>query len=352
MGAGSDYTVIGGGPAGVAAAYVLGRAGYRVTLYDMAPRLGFKPCGRGIPSTGDLPFDIPRDSIVRRIRGAALYVDSEPVFEIEEGLNGIIVDKGGMLEGMLADAGVELVKRAFYKVGSREVRVGGSYRRVERGFFAGGHPYYTGETINAIQYRVKGEQFEYMDKLVIYFDTRLIGYYYVFPNRGDEADVGVGGFADFETLRLKLDKFMENNDYTRGAKILRLEGARIAVGGVVLGNVDGLEVIGEAAGYVLPLTGEGIRPSMLSGAYAADAVLNGKDVRGVLREAPITKAIRLQRRILDRVKKMTPERRASLLKSMPPSVHAMIALGRVDKKALLKALAGKPSLLAKILNLL
>ena len=49
---------------------------------------------------------------------------------------------------------------------------------------------------------------------------------------------------------------------------------------------------------------------------------------------------------------MTPERRAELLKSIPPEAHAMIALGKLDKKKLAIVLAKNPKLLARIIGLM
>lgn len=347
-----EYAIIGGGPAGVAAAYSLSKAGFKVSVYDSAPRLGMKPCGRGIPNTRKLPIPIPRDSIVKEINGATLYVDGERVFEVEDGLTGVIVDKSIMLESLISNAGAELVRNAFYKIGKNQVRVGGKYVEVRRGLFATGHAYYNGEKINAFQYRMKHKAFEGLDKLLIYFDTELIGYYYIFPSRGDEADVGVGGYAGFQELRSRLDKFVETNEHVKGGRILRSEGARIAVEGVKLGLIDNLPMVGESAGYVLPLTGEGIRPSIISGHTAAEALVRGEDVIRRLKNTTMTRSVNIQRRILEKVKKMSPERRAELLKSIPPRVHAMIALGEMNRSTLAKALINKPRLLAKILGIL
>lgn len=352
MPGGPEYAVIGGGPAGVAAGYTLARAGFRVAIYDSAPRLGLKPCGKGIPRVEDLPFPIPREVVVREIHGATLYVDGERVFDADVGLSGVIVDKGAMLEALAAEAGVELVLRAYYKPGDGYVRVGGSHVKVERGLFAGGHAYYSGEKINAYQYRVKSHSFEGLNKLIIYFDTRLLGYYYIFPGHGDEADVGVGGYAGFPELKSRLDKFLESNEYIEKSTVLKGEGAQIAVGGVEVKRIGGLPAIGESAGFVLPLTGEGIRPGIVSGYTAARALIEEASVEDRLKKSRMTASVDMQRRILVKVKEMPPHRRGELLKSIPPSVHAMVALGDIDKVELAKALIGKPHLLARILKAL
>jgi len=328
-----EVSVIGAGPAGAAAAAVLAKRGYRVRVYEAHSRPGVKPCGRGIPSTRDLPVRIPRDSIVRRVVGAKLYVDGEEVFDLEGELEGYIVDKASMLHSIIVESGAEPVYKAYYKNG--RVRVGGRVIEPRRALLAVGHGYYSGEKIDAVQYRMKGRLFEDLDKLLIYFDTELIGYYWIFPARGDEADVGVGGYASAQELFSMLDRFVASNELTRDAKILKREGAKIAVGGLRLGTLDGHPLIGEAAGFVLPLTGEGIRPSMISGAAAAEALAEGKDPLRAMRKTRIASGIETQRRILERVKLKTPAERRRLLKKLPLRYHVRVALGEIGSWELL-----------------
>jgi len=349
---GYDYSIIGAGPAGAAAAATLAKLGYKVAVYEVLGRPGLKPCGRGIPSLGDLPHPLPRESIVREIRGASLYVDGTHAVTLEGDFTGVIVDKSIMLESLIVGSGADLYVNAYYKSESGEVRLGGRYERVDRGLFAGGHGYYPGEKIMAVQYRLKSPVFEDMDRLEIWFDTNLVGYYYIFPSRGDEADVGVGGYADVHTLWGLLDKFIESREDLARARKLKREGASIAVGGLRLGSVNSLPKIGEAAGFVLPLTGEGIRPSMISGDAAAWALDDGHDPLKAQAETSIAKAVEVQRRILERVKTMERGERARLLLDIPAKVHAMIALGRIDKRAIILALARRPRLLARLLRLL
>jgi len=328
-----EVSVIGAGPAGAAAAAVLARHGYRVRVYEAHSRPGVKPCGRGIPSTRDLPVRIPPDSIVRRIVGAKLYVDGEEVFDLEGRLEGYIVDKTVMLHSIIVESGAEPVYKAYYSSG--RVRVGGRIIEPRKALLAVGHGYYRGEKIDAVQYRMKGRLFEDLNKLLIYFDTELIGYYWIFPARGDEADVGVGGYASAQELFRMLDKFIAGNELTRNARILRREGARIAVGGLSLDTLDGHPLIGEAAGFVLPLTGEGIRPSMISGAAAARALVDGRDPIQAMRETRIARGIDTQRRILESVKRKTPAERRRLLRSIPLRYHVRVALGEISNLELL-----------------
>ncbi|MCE4603060.1 MAG: NAD(P)/FAD-dependent oxidoreductase, partial [Desulfurococcales archaeon] len=325
--------IIGGGPAGVGAA-LAARGHYdRIMVYEAQPRLAVKPCGRGIPVLGDIGYDPPRSVVYHRIRRAIMYVDGEFLFELRDVFNGYIVDKTGFLEDAFSRAGAEVVYGAKFNPELGRIRVGGSTvePRPESSLFAGGHPYYTGEKILAVQYRLATNQFDDADHLEIYFDTGILGYYYVFPAEPGTVDVGVGGFMDYKGLKFRLDKFIEQDERLRTARRLKLEGAKIAAGGIAHGRIGGLEKIGEAAGYVLPLTGEGIRPSMLSGMAAARSLAKDGDPRRGMEDAWITRAIRVQRRILEAVKGMEPPERRSLLKELTPRVHAEVALGRLDK---------------------
>ncbi|MCE4627968.1 MAG: NAD(P)/FAD-dependent oxidoreductase [Desulfurococcales archaeon] len=347
--AGPDYLVVGAGPAGAALAWSLARKGYEVLVAEASPKPGSKPCGRGIPDTGDLKVPLPGECVVSSVRGAELYVDNEHVFTIE-GIRGSIVDRTCLVEALIADGGADLVTRAYYKPAKNIVRAGA--RTIDapppKTVIAGGHPFYPGEKIDAVQYIVEGE---WQDKLTILFDTRLIGYYWIFPSTPGTVEVGVGGYEPAPKLFERLDKFVSSHllaQPLRNKRVLRREGARIAVGGVMRSLLSKHPIhIGEAAGFVYPLTGEGIRPSIMSAVQLAERLASGDSPAGITRKDP-ARAIGLQRRILARVKRMRPEERAELLKSVPEDVHIKIALGKGTLLDLLKVLARKPWLAAKL----
>jgi len=345
-----DYLVVGAGPAGAALAWRLGRAGFRVLVAEALPRPGMKPCGRGIPDAGDLPFRVPGECVVRRIRGARLYVDNREAFNIEGSLEGYIVDRSCLAEALISEGGAELVTRAFYNKRRSFIRIGGHLldARRDRTIIAGGHPYYPGEKIEAVQVLLPGD---WPDRLDIFFDIELIGYYWVFPSTPGLVEIGVGGFAPMARLRELLNGFLRRHPAAEpfhGKEPVKLEGARIAVGGVWRRGLEEWPLhIGEAAGFVYPLTGEGIRPSMLSAVRLGDALASRNSPSSILRGEP-ARGITLQRRILEAVKSMSPPERASLLTSIPGSLHVKVALGRAGWRDLARALVRRPRLLAKI----
>lgn len=344
-----EFNIIGAGPAGASAAYMLSKQGYKVKIYEVNQRLAMKPCGLGVPSTKDLPIKIPKQNIIQTINGVTLYVDEIKVLDKENFLEGYILDKENFLEYLISESGSELIRNAGFNPLNKTIKENGSIKEIKNGIIAGGFSFYNGEKIDAIQTIVKSKNLEDLKKLIIFFDTEIIGYYWIFPGYGG-IEVGVGGYRNVEELRLLLNKFIEENEYLKDSKVISpIKGAKIAVGGVNLEFGNYIK-IGESAGFVLPLTGEGIRPSMISGIELANAIISGNDIKSHLSNLKITNAIKIQRKILERVKTMDRQRRRELLSSMPAEVHAEVALGGMSKYKILKALATRPDLAFKLMN--
>ena len=340
---GGELHIVGLGPAGVGAAIAASKMGLKPVIYESMPKAGVKPCGRGVPEVGDLPGRIPKDSIMSEVKGVIMYVDGEHLFEMRGFLEGYIVDKGRMLEAMAVEAGAEIVYRAKYDHKTGEVKLPGQGRvRLERGVFAGGHPYYSGDKILAIQWVMRGKPETPEGMLEIHFDTTIMGYLYVFPKDDKAFEVGIGGFSSRSRLLARLEEFIKSREDLRRMEKLRLEGAKIGLGGLRIGRLNGLVKAGESAGFVLPLTGEGIRPSMISGFEAARAMIEGSDPIKSMERSSMGRAVETQKRILDLVMKLTVEKRRELLKSLTPKAHAEIALGRLRKAVLALELAKSP----------
>jgi len=340
--------VVGGGPGGSGAAYAGSKLGFRAVVFEAHDRLAVKPCGRGIPVLSDFPFNIPRDVVLNRVRYVDLYVDGIRVFKAKGFIEGVIVDKGAFLEHIFAISGAEVFYRSKYNVRSGYARIGGDIVEVKSGVFSGGFAYYDGERIPVVQYVVKGVKDVDFEAIEIRFDTSLLGYYYVFP-QGDTVKVGVGGFSNYETLWGLLGKFMEFDDRFRESRVVKREAAIVSVGGLRLGYFNGLVRVGESSGYVLPLTGEGIRPSFISGYIAATALLKGKDPIRALEHSWISRAVRIQRRLLEWVRELSVDVRRRILTSLSPEEHAEVALGFLRPLKLVKSMFFKPRIALKLL---
>ncbi len=344
-----EIDVIGAGPAGAAVAAALARSGVKVTVYEALDRLAVKACGRAVPATSDLPLPIPRSSVIQEIRRAVLYVDGEKAVEVKLEGGGLIIDKEGLLEEWITSSGAELRRSSRYNPVSGILRSGGEVKEVRGGILAGGSAFYDGEKIMAVQAVLRPAGGQELDTIVIDFDTGLLGYYWIFP-WGDDVDVGVGGFADAATLRDLLDRFIQQWPGLGGGRTFSYAGAPIAVGGVKLGAHRGLVKVGESAGFVLPLTGEGIRPSAISGFEVGRAIAEGRDPMASLRALKMARAIELQSSILRAVKGMAPSRRRDFLMSIPAEVHEEVALGSFRLSRITRALMRRPDILAKLLK--
>ncbi len=349
-----EFIVIGAGPAGAAAAAKLARMGYNVTVFEALAKPAVKPCGLGIPLVDDLPVKVPKDTVLTEINGARLYVDGSLAVEIRGWLKGYIVDKRKMLEAIIIESGAELLTKSFYDISRNSVKIGGSRIDLSKWrdkiLLAGGWAYYPGEKIAAVQVIGKVKDLE-TDMLEILFDTELIGYYWIFPLGDEWAEIGVGGYADHHTLLKMLEKFIKNS-----RRITRIEarpkGAKIAVGGIKPRKEGHVYLVGEAAGFVLPLTGEGIRPSMISGAAAAEALARGRDPIKAQMSTKMARAINIHRKILDYIKGKPASERRDILLSIPAEVHAEVSLGTLNLARITKALALRPRLAASLLKII
>jgi digeranylgeranylglycerophospholipid reductase len=349
----SDFIVVGAGPAGVSAALGFSKKGFRVTIVEVNKNLALKPCGNGLVKISDIPFQLPRSAFITKIRRGLLYVDGEIATEIKGEVEGYIIDKKKLLNELIARASSDLYLNAFFDPYTLKVKLKGDIIELDRKrtIIAGGHPFYTGEKIFAVEtiLRPRGPIDE--NEIEIWFDTKLIGYYWVFPADEGKVQVGVGGYANPEQLIMLLKKFI-CNDRRFSCNNILIRGSYIAVGGVRFDTFKGILKIGESSGFVMPLTGEGIRPSMLSGYHTAIAIAEGRDPFKEIKKLHIVKAIDVQRRILERVKSMPIEKRRKLLKSIPAEVHAEVALGSLRRSRIIKALASRPDLLKSILRLI
>ncbi len=337
-----DFTIVGMGPAGIAAALKLSQAGFRVRIVEALPKPAVKPCGWGIPQPDKLPFKIPEEAILSHVDGATLYVNGEHVLDYTGNNLGLIVDKPRMLLMLAEEYDIDVSFKDYFNPRCS----GGECGSV---ILAPGISFYKGEKINAVQLHLETDN-AWSNFFEFHFDPYVIGYYWVFPTGRHKVKVGVGGFKPVKELTKHLELFIRRDERLRsGKRVSRLEGAQLAVDGVKLPHMPPY-VIGEAAGFVYPLTGEGIRPSIISGWSLGEALSEGRDPVKALGNSDVSWKIKLQRKILEAVKSLTPERRAGFLSNLNPEVIIRIGLGDFTKYSLLRLALKSPRGLASILR--
>lgn len=285
--------VIGGGPAGAAAALALAHAGRDVTLFDL-PRRGEKPCGGALPEAlltrlhgfdGDaLPHVTPSRARLETAGGMAVEVPLEGLRVYRRR------DLDPALVAAASGAGAEVVASRVREVelGADGVRLV-SDRGEERCDWAVAADGARGATRRALGLLPRGDSVglgaslphAVPPRLVLAFPDLADAYLWVFPRPGG-CSVGIAyaaGSLSAGAARATLDDFVARQ--LGGA---RIDGAvryryPIPVYGpwtwdaLARGATRRTLLVGDAAAVADPLTREGIRWGIVSGLEAAAALL-------------------------------------------------------------------------------
>ena len=290
-----DAIVIGAGPAGSTAARLLARSGAKVVMLDRASFPRDKPCGGGVTIQAARELDIDLEPVIERTITKAqvsFRLGSAFVRDWPQPLS--YMTQRSRLDAYLAEMACEA--GADFRDASpvREIEANGSHvivrsngdaLRARTVIGADGANGVTAKALGFInQQRRAAVAFEgdatiqngsasrWEDAIALDMGTIPGGYGWLFP-KGDHVNVGVGGWKYAgPTLRgqlsalcafLELDESKLTN--LRGYNLpLRDAGAPIARGNSLL--------VGDAAGLVDPLSGEGIHGAFVSGRLAAEAV--------------------------------------------------------------------------------
>lgn len=104
------------------------------------------------------------------------------------------------------------------------------------------------------------------DSIHVYFGSDFIkgGYAWVFPVGETRARVGIGGYRKTNLVK-RLKKFMKFMNVDVNGSGLDIHGGIIPCMGLKEPVIDGVFVVGDSCGQVLPLSGEGIRKTISYG---------------------------------------------------------------------------------------
>ncbi len=287
--------IVGGGPAGSYLAYCLGREGISATIFDDShPRE--KPCGGGVSSFAMRKFPILADLPYGKSPGKRMVIVSPSGREavIESGKEDYCVsrkDLDGYLLRRALDEGAVLKRERVTGISRGDewkLRTPEGVRSADLLIGADG--------VNSIVRRRVSSPFRKEDICFCYgcfteltreldeleglmkFLDGTSGYVWIFP-RGGDCSIGVGsGIEGIAVARRELDAVMRR--YARGARVLSRWGAMIPMGRTRAffhsrAAGDGWMLVGDAAGHVNPITGEGILYALWSALLAAEAVADG-----------------------------------------------------------------------------
>jgi geranylgeranyl reductase family protein len=290
-----DVIVVGAGPAGSTAAYRLARSGAKVLLLDRARFPRDKPCGGGLTERAVKQLPVSVDPVVeevvdrfelgfrygtRFVRGGErplvlmtqrrrldAHLAAEAVAagaEFRDGVRatGLELDEAGgtvRFDGVAAAAPVVIGADGVNGLAARALGFGSRRHGVA---LEGNLPY-----VHAREDRWRG-------RAVVELGSVPGGYAWVFP-KGDHVNVGVGGWrTEGPRLREHLERACsayglphERLESVRGFRLPMRRAGETPVRGRAL-------LVGDAAGLVDPLSGDGIYEALLSARFAAEAVLD------------------------------------------------------------------------------
>lgn len=323
-----NISVVGAGPAGLSLAWFLRGTKYNVTVYEGLNDVGIKPCAWGLISGIEELVPITKEAIISEIKGFRIYLDEKLVHDIRtrERL-GYIINKPVFLRNLADKLNVIYNSKIVEKDG-RYFTIDGREIKDDVIVYANGHYSLPKEnTIPAIQYITDYN----IDKEIVefYFYSDLLGYAWIFPDEKG-SKIGIGGWAEVNFLKERIKKILKGN-------ILHFHGARVSDFGVLDERLNG-RFIGEALGTVYPLTGEGIRPSIISAKIMADSLLNEKDFEKEFKKSKLYWTIQTQAKVVHGVKKgyMSLKGLSRIMTKSDPNLVLKVAIGDFDKFDVLK----------------
>ena len=282
--------VLGGGPAGAFAAERLARGGLDTVVLD--EKLAWeKPCGGGLTSKAwrEYPFLIENDTPKRFIRqttltapkaGAVTLELSEPVLIYSR------IDLNRMLLERAQRAGARIEKTRV--IGLDRTAGGWTVRTLKGGIDADfcviamgarnpvrevGTEWAHRDTMTALGYYIENAQ-QHVD---VQFLPEFEGYIWVFP-RCAHASAGIcGKGVSAQRMRAMLESYLDDRGISyKGARFYAHMLPSLEPGSWPANRVagDGWMAVGDSAGMVDPITGEGLYYAMRSGDLASRVLLD------------------------------------------------------------------------------
>jgi flavin-dependent dehydrogenase len=282
--------ILGGGPAGAFAAAQLASAGLEVQLFD--EKLAWeKPCGGGLTYKAyhQYPFLLdnpaPKRLVSETVLSApnagqvTLKLDQPLLIYSRLDLNRLLLDRAGQAGAQIekarvisltrgasrwqlrTNAGIAEADFCIVATGARNpLRDVGTQLRPE-------------DTMSALGYYVPGSQ----ERIDIQFLPHLEGYIWVFPRCG-HLSVGICGKGEAAgSLRRRLELYMSQHGISwKGASFYSHLLPSLDTGSWLGNRVagEGWMAVGDAAGLVDPITGEGLYYAIRSADLAAQTLLS------------------------------------------------------------------------------
>lgn len=287
--------IVGGGPAGAVAAAELARAGRKVVLFD--EKLAWeKPCGGGITHKALAQYPFLREATVEcNTVGTCEFISPAGRRTTVQLDKPIAIFSRRVLNGMLLDraqsAGVELHRERVTAIERQNshfvlrtpqtetqaaylVLAAGARNSFRAQFFEAFDP---ADIMATVGYYIPGSS----GSMQIRFMNGIDGYIWTFPRR-DHYSAGIcGRMRDVPAseLRRRLEEFLTSEGLPfENAQMYAhiLPAPRATTLKHMRAQGDGWAMVGDSAGFVDPITGEGLYYAMRSGDLLAQALLAGR----------------------------------------------------------------------------
>lgn len=300
--------VIGAGPAGAACAQRLAEDGIDVLMIERRAIVGNPAqCGECIPNWGEVVgtfsnldshewlydyFQFPERIKLHNLDNMRVFLPSGKAFHFElDAFAGHRLHFDGYLCDKALHAGADVqMDEALTRIQhqsrlDRDVLVttkgrytfdylidaSGSLAHVGRLRHGEDEDYRPKDQVPTMYAQVQGNVPETFD--VFLGSVAPSGYAWIIPKGPDTANVGLGVRAGY--LKGNLKEHLQEFCDELGFEVLSWGGGWIPMGGPVKTMVDGTTLaIGDAAGLVMPSNGGGISQAIISGCFAAEAILD------------------------------------------------------------------------------
>ena len=309
-----DAVISGAGPSGCQCAEVLAKAGYKVALIEKDTDWR-KPCGGGVGAAVFKYYPQLRNMPHPKIRGIKMYSASFNLLDVNY-LNydrySTVMDRL-VLDNMMRDAAVTAGAELFDKNISidfiiKDGKKAGIKTKTNSGIKeylgnilviaegmssrlaikSGLREKWKSEEIGMAKCEILEGDHAFEENTIYVWFRPYMGYAWLFPLGDKRFNIGCGTFGkDNRNYNLntiyqefldepKTKEFIPGSDY----KQIWVGSFPVPSTGVLEKSLvdDNLLLIGDCGGFVSPISGEGIHPSVASGKIAAETVINALEI--------------------------------------------------------------------------